>query len=280
MKVISISALLAFALALGSCSLINPSSAGKGKTTVATPVSQPAATASADTLSKALAGEWSVLEVAGTKVDAEENVPYVSFVPAENRFYASNGCNILNGSYSLKGNVLTFSNILSTLKMCADAPYESAINAAISEGRPVKALLKEIGSETYLYLNDNSGAPLMTLCRHNMEFLNGQWRVTAIDGKAIDDEEANVFFDIPSLKVHGNTGCNYFNGEILIDPSVPNSISFSGMGVTRMACYKGDQERLMLVALEETVTALPVNKNTVALANADGCQVLTLTRAE
>ncbi len=82
----------------------------------------------------------------------------------------------------------------------------------------------------------------MTLRRHNMEFLNGNWRVTAIDGQPIDDEEANVFIDIAELKIHGNTGCNYFNGAIYIDPARTNAIDFSDMGVTRMACHKAEQE--------------------------------------
>ncbi len=120
---------------------------------------------------------------------------------------------------------------------------------------------------------------MMTLRRHNMEFLNGNWRVTAIDGRAIDDEEANIFIDIAELKVHGNTGCNYFNGDLYIDPQRSNAIDFSDMGVTRMACPKGDQERQMLVALEETKTAIAGDReDTVLLLDKAGKAVLTLKR--
>ncbi|MDO5394496.1 MAG: META domain-containing protein [Bacteroidales bacterium] len=260
-----------------SCSLLGKNTASSNQTS-----GQPSTSASkakpASTLPADIAGEWSITQVGDIKVTGDEDLPYLTFVPGEGRFYSSNGCNVLNGAYALEGNVLKFRNVAATMKLCHDAPYEAAINKVLADGKDVRVFVKRIGQESYMYLNSHSGKSLMTLVRHNLQFLNGQWRVSAINGKAINDDEANVFIDIPSLKIHGNTGCNYFNGEILVSPDVPNSISFSGMGVTRMACPKGDQERLMLVALEETVSAVAVNDDTVAFANSDGAQVLTLKR--
>ena len=50
------------------------------------------------------------------------------------------------------------------------------------------------------------------------------------------------------------------------------------MGVTRMACHKAEQEQKMLVALEETRTAIAGNDDTVLLMNKSGREVLTLKR--
>lgn len=229
---------------------------------------------------KDIAGEWVITSVGSTVISRDEDMPYINFVPAENRFYGSNGCNVLNGDFKISGNSLTFGNVLSTMKYCAGVDFDAAINQVIRDGRTVRASIKRIGNESYLYINDSTGKSLLTLVRHNMQFLNGYWYVTRINGKEINDEEANIFFDIAALKIHGNTGCNFFNGNILIDPAGANSINFSGMGVTRMACPKGDQERTMLVALEETTRAIAGPDDTAILTDDNGRQLLTLKRGQ
>lgn len=231
--------------------------------------------------STALAGQWSITQVGTTVINEDENEPYIIFNPKEHRFYASNGCNILNGTYKTEaGGYMTFSNVLSTMKLCPDAKFERDINEVLGEGRTVKGTFRTIGNESYLYLTTAGLHPLMTLRRADMDYLNGQWLVTEINGTPIDDEEANIFFDVAEGKIHGNTGCNYFNGVITFDPTVPNSINFSEMGVTRMACPKGDQERDMLVGLESTTTVTRGKSNTITLHDAAGKRLLTLKRID
>ena len=224
-------------------------------------------------------GEWRVTGVGKINITAEEDVPYVHFGP-DGRFYASDGCNIINGNYVLRSDgSMGFSGVLSTMKYCPDVEYSALIASMFNDEARPTVDCRRIGQDTYLYFKDKSGNTMMTLRRHNREFLNGNWRVTAIDGRAIDDEEANIFIDIAELKVHGNTGCNYFNGDLYIDPQRSNAIDFSDMGVTRMACPKGDQERQMLVALEETKTAIAGDReDTVLLLDKAGKAVLTLKR--
>ena len=90
----------------------------------------------------------------------------------------------------------------------------------------------------------------------------------------------NIFFDVAEGKVHGNTGCNYFNGKLYISPDRSNALELSNMGVTRMACPKTAQETSMLVALEETASAIRGNGNQVILLDKNGKQVMTLLRSE
>lgn len=267
-------------LGLSSCSLINKNVDGNTAQQQYVPVEPKASTTSNSTLAKNMDGEWTIIQVGKVKVAVEEDIPYLTFSADEHRFYSSNGCNILNGGYTVDANNVKFSNVMATMKYCQGIPFEQGISDVLKDGVTVKAMIKKIGNESYMYFNDNNGKALMTLVRHNLQFLNGQWLVTAINGKHINDEEANVFIDMSSLKIHGNTGCNYFNGDILVNPNEANSISFSGMGVTRMACPKTDQERTMLVALEEAASVVRVNANTVAFANGAGKQVLTLTRTD
>ena len=52
------------------------------------------------------------------------------------------------------------------------------------------------------------------------------------------------------------------------------------MAVTRMACHKGDQERKMLVALEEAATVVLGDNNTVLFLDRSGKNVIKLKRMD
>lgn len=273
------------AMTLTGCSTLqsssSSSSSSKKQTAVAATGSSVSHTSTAsNSLEENISGEWFITAIGTTSISQDEDMPYLTFVPAEGRLYGSNGCNVLNGDYQLVGNVVKFNNVLSTQKYCPEVTFDSQITTFVQDGKSATATLRNSGNETYLQLVDNDTHTTMTLCRHNMQFLNGQWQVTDINGKGVNDEEANIFFDISELKIHGNTGCNFFNGSILIDPAQTNSINFSGMAVTRMSCPKLDQERLMLVALEETATAVLNSDGSASLRNSSGKTVLKLKRVE
>lgn len=224
--------------------------------------------------------EWTIVKVGDKKISRDEDMPYLYLDTADGKLYGSNGCNVINGNFSVSGRKITFSNVLTTMRYCPDCDFDTDINAVIADGRTVNALLVNAGKETFLYFNASDGKSLLTLVRHGLKFLDGQWQVHTVNGKTIDDEEANIFFDLASLKVHGNTGCNYFNGEILLNPERADALSISGMGVTRMACPKGDQEREMLVALEETVAAVKGSDDTAILIGEGNKPLITLKRVQ
>ena len=226
-----------------------------------------------------LGAQWNIVGVNELVINAEDDTPYINF-GKDGRFYASDGCNVLNGDYVLRSDgKITFSAVLSTMKFCPDVEFAPAVGQLLSDDKSYNVDCQKIGQETYLYLKDKKGRTVATLRRHNMEFLNGNWRVTNVEGKNIDDSEMTVFLDIPELKIHGNTGCNFFNGDIYIDPSRSNSIDFSNMALTRMACPKADRERAMMVALEEARSAIAGNDdNTVMLIDGKGKQLMKLER--
>lgn len=224
-------------------------------------------------------GRWTVASVGAVAINAEDETPYVEFSPA-GRFYASDGCNIINGDYVLRSDgTMLFSNVISTMKSCPDIEYSALVAAQFADGTRVAVDCRRIGQDTYLYFRNQRGNVAMTLRRQNMEFLNGNWMVTAIEGKKNSDEELTIFIDIAELKIHGNTGCNFFNGEIYIDPARSNAIDFSNICLTRMACPKADRERRMVVSLEMTFSAIEgKHKNTVLLLDKKGKELLTLRR--
>lgn len=224
-------------------------------------------------------GRWTLVSVGDRTVNAEDEQPYIHF-DGRGRFYAGDGCNIINGDYTLRTNGrMAFANVLSTMKYCPDLDYAPAIAAILADGSVYDIDCRKIGQDTYLYFKNDAGKTAVTYRRHNMEFLNGLWTITYADGKKINDPEVNIFIDIAELKLHGNTGCNYFNGDIYIDPGRSNAVDFSNMGLTRMACEKSDREQRIMVALEQAVTAIAGKKeNTVLLLDSKGKEVMTLKR--
>ena len=109
-----------------------------------------------------------------------------------------------------------------------------------------------------------------------MDFLNGNWQITSVSGKKIEGDDATLFIDIAELKVHGNTGCNFFNGQLFINPDKSNAIDFSNLITTRMACPNMEQESAILLALEDAATAIEGSEGRVMLLNTSGKELMTL----
>ena len=280
MKTINILIASLAVAAISSCSLIGPKSkptsvSGEQATAVKTDNDKKMTQNTDQNLADRINGEWIIVTAAGQPVDRVDDMPYVTFEKQTGRVYASNGCNILNGSYALSADGrITFGNMLSTMKMCEPTPYETAITKALSGDATLS--VKQLGHESYLTFSDAKGAEIITARKHNMDFLNGNWQITSVNGKAVSSDDATLFIDINELKVHGNTGCNLFNGSLFINPDKSNAIDFSNLASTRMMCPNMEQESAILLALEETVTAIQGSKNNVMLLNSAGKELMTL----
>lgn len=226
-----------------------------------------------------LDGEWLMVQIAGQTIDRDEDMPYIIFDPS-GRFYANNGCNTVNGSYTLSSeDKFIFSAIMTTMRYCPDQDMQHAVSTVLADGNVSQAKFSEIGTESFIDLAGPSGKTVIRLRRANIDFLNGHWEVLAVNGTSVDpDDPADIFFDIAERKIHGNTGCNYFNGEIYLDHRRSNAIDFSKMGVTRMACPFTAQETALLVALEETTTALSGGKDSAMLLDGEGRELVILRR--
>lgn len=230
-------------------------------------------------LALSLGGEWTIFQVGPVTIDRDEDMPYIIFEPSTGRFYANNGCNTINGAYSVNGDFVEFSNVLSTMRLCPDVEFEQDINAVITEGIPVEIKITEGAQESYLDLITPDGHNAMRLRRGNMQFLNGQWDVESITGLDKLEVPANIFFDLGELRLHGNTGCNIVNGSIYLDHRLPNAVDFSNMGTTRMACPFDRQQTAMLVALQEASAAISDGNERVIFLNPDGKVLMTLVKA-
>lgn len=223
-------------------------------------------------------GDWAIQQVNG-KETIGEKAPFLKFVPAQKRVYGNNGCNVINAQYRYnpKDSTLVFSDVASTMMMCAlEGITDIEINQALSATRTYTWSIE--GSEYYLHFYDAQGRNVMRLMHQNFDFLNGTWAVRAINDEKVNVQDMKLVIDVDEGKLHGNTGCNILNGNMEIDMDQANSISFSAIGVTRMACPDMPYETPLLVALEEAAAAKPISANEVILFNSSGVQVLKLVR--
>lgn len=198
-----------------------------------------------------LSGRWNIYSVDDNEVQGTDELwPYIDFSVNENRFYGSNGCNYINGTFEVKaGQLMTLGNIITSLMACPDDEYGADINKALNHVSSYS--LEQRGNEYFLHLHNSKHATVLTLRKHNLDFLNGAWKVVEMEGIACADKDMRMVIDIPEHRIHGNTGCNILNGYLSEDPAKPNSIQFHEITTTRMACKDLATETAFLIALEE-----------------------------
>ena len=223
-----------------------------------------------------IGGEWTIYKVRNNMVQGEER-PYVTFDISAKRIYGSNGFNYINGDIKLQPDgKISVENLISTQRLCNDAPLEHLINLALSD--VASYLPRQEGSVTYLDLMPANGTvPLIILRRQNMIFLNGAWKVKSLNGTPFEGD-VSLSIDVEGRKIHGNTGCNVFNGTLFIDPDKTDSMQFLDLVTTRTACPLEMRETELLLALEEAESARASSPGITDIYSADGDLLLTLER--
>lgn len=288
---------LALAIATSSCSVVKKSSSDNSSATSAQVNNKnnktlphdrqdivqhkPQPTYTPDEIKRGIVkGDWAIETVMG-KPAVGEKAPYIKFVPSEKRIYGNNGCNVINGEYAAnpKDSTISFSNVACTMMMChMEGLTDYEINTALGATKYYSWRVE--GTDYHLTFYNENRTPVMTLMHQNFEFLNGTWRVAKIHDKTMNIEGMQLVIDIDENKLHGNTGCNIINGAIEVDMDKPNSISFSRIGMTRMACPDNGYETALVVALEEVSQARPVSVSEVILYDPARKPVLTLVRVQ
>lgn len=229
-------------------------------------------------------GNWTAVQVGDMKVTGD-NRPYIVFDqdpanPFIVKCYANDGCNTINGEFAITpgGKIQPAGELISTMMMCQDAPYEMGFSTALNTVRSYS--VEKIGSDYLLYLKNEGGATSMIMRKSNLDFANGAWTVTKIGNTPVPQgAEMQLVIDIPELKIHGNAGCNVLNGEIRINPDVQNSLEFTDMATTRMTCPFIESEQQLIQALESArKVSATANSDIIFLSDAAGKTVVVLKR--
>lgn len=226
----------------------------------------------------ALSGDWAIETVMGKKAIGE-TAPFIKFVPSEGRMYGNNGCNILNGQYttSYVDKTISFSNLATTMMLCGESNITD-VEIGEALGLTVRYSVDNSDTESILRFFDANGKEVMELMHRDFHFLDGTWAVIEIDGEKVNIEGMKIALDVDEKRLHGNTGCNIINGEFETDMDAANSISFSKIAMTRMACPNSGWETRMTVALEEAVTAKKLENDEVEFIGSNGKQVMLLKK--
>lgn len=222
-------------------------------------------------------GEWVVFST-NNKTTSGDDRPYVIFDEKTKQIYANNGCNTLNGNYSINGDKITIMNLLSTQRYCTstDAPLEDDINNALNKVKRIS--ISEKGNEFYMSFLSETNQALMVLRKANIDFISGIWKITKVNNTHCKNKNIELALDLTDMKLHGNVGCNTVNGDILLDASKPNSIMFLDLISTRMACPDLELESEILIALEKVEKYNKEKNETIlVLRDKEGNIVLELT---
>lgn len=108
--------------------------------------------------------------------------------------------------------------------------------------------------------------------------LNGEWSVTKIDGKQIDNISGldAPFLGFRDSQLYGSTSCNRLTGEVKVDKK-KGTIDFGNTGSTRMMCHDMQTEQKMLNAMGRAVK-FSVSGKTLTLTDSKGKAVMELDK--
>ena len=226
---------------------------------------------------KQLSGEWTIIRLKNKKVATEER-PFLNFEIQSSRLYGNNGCNVINASFRLNGNNISFADIVTTSRECSHSSNSRGILKALTEVHSLS--IEEKDGLEYLHLLNKSSHNMITLVRKNYDSICGAWTVTDIEGEPTLSQEVRLVIDTDQMKVHGNTGCNVINGDIVLDYNRNNGIQFENIISTRKMGLNINRETALLIALEETVAMRHSSKNSIELIDKKGNVVAKLSRLE
>ncbi len=205
--------------------------------------------------------QWMLSAINGRKVANSRVFLYID--TKEKRFSGSDGCNGYGGGFTFneRSRIISLSDAISTLKACADRGVMQLANE-YGKALQLKSFTTKVSNHTltlsrkgkvileFIPAPLTGGTPGKGNSSDIWNFIaKHQWRLIQMNGNTQDQSPAFIDFNVPENKVSGNAGCNRFFGSYT---AKDQSISFSQMGSTRMACTdpqrnKTEQEFLRLL---------------------------------
>lgn len=177
--------------------------------------------------------KWTLIEINETKIEGKN--PVLTFNEKNNSF-GIRICNGIGGNYTLKGNELKFSKIISTMMACP----EPLMGNEIKFNEAIKKVTRfEQTADSLIFLANDT--PVLKFVSENQSsspnvtFENTKWFLTDIGTKKIAPQEPFPYlqFDKEKMSVAGSGGCNRLFGSYKIENQ---SLSFGAIGMTKMAC--------------------------------------------
>lgn len=229
-----------------------------------------------------LAGEWNIVAVDGEKINTE-HMPYIGVDLETKRIYGNAGCNQMMGTVeldSLKPGVIHFAQVATSRMVCPDMEVENKVLGALNKVNGYTETADGVA------LTDAEGNTVISLEKRQLpevsvNDLTGEWIIESVNGTKLGKLEKTPFlaFNVEEKTVHGNAGCNIVNGGFTQEEGKANSLKFSQMIATMMACPDMDTERSVLEALNKVASfTLNEDKSSLSLLDETGKEVITLAK--
>ncbi|MGM9868055.1 MAG: META domain-containing protein [Sodaliphilus sp.] len=227
---------------------------------------------------KQLYGEWTILSVNRIDIDTDERAYIYLDFNNGNQVYGCNGCNAINGRFTLKGNNLSFSQMIQGGAECNSITDESEVMNALAE--VAKMDLESVYGINYMVLKNARGQEVMRLRQLNFDLLNGPWLVKEIDGVNVLDKEIQMVIDIDMRTLHALTKCHIIRGKVHIDALKENDVQFEDLKAYNTDCEDSEIETQLLIKLEETVSCKKAGNvsSDMELVNNEGETVIRLQK--
>lgn len=116
------------------------------------------------------------------------------------------------------------------------------------------------------------------------EIENTQWVITTLEGQNIsseaDQNNRDIYFTLNSEdhRVSGYSGCNTFMGTYTLEPG--NRISFSQMGMTRMACPDSNIDEAKIMSVFEAADNFTISGDKLSLNKAKRAPLAEFKKAD
>jgi heat shock protein HslJ len=152
--------------------------------------------------------KWELSTIDGKKVN-EVNPIYIQ-LKEDNNVSGYIGCNTVNGSYTINGKKIQFTQLATTRKACMDMNMEKNVLAVLDAASSFK--LND--GKLILFVNGKEAATFSEMSE--AEISNKYWKLLELNGKEVkmtDNQEREQFVMFTNEgTVSGFAGCNHFNG--------------------------------------------------------------------
>jgi heat shock protein HslJ len=197
-----------------------------------------------------------------------------SFSFIDGRYSASVGCNFIGGEYVVNGSSITLASGAMTEMGCP--PDLDLAEQALLKALPLINTL--VVTESVVTLR-GEGTELVLRKPTNLELVGQEWEINSLkEGEGIVsasvDEGTFLTFKEDGT-FSGKSACNQIMGRYEM---AGNALSFSDIGLTKMACPAEAMAReQMLVTTLENVTTYTIDRKNLTAQSADGEYQISLS---
>jgi len=226
--------------------------------------------------SGSLEGKWILKSMNGEAASSlfSTKVPTLNFDFDKNSVFGNGGCNSYGGNFTLSGNKLSVTNVISTMMACVGAEKEGVFFQTLSKEYELSVngnqmMLKQ---GAYIVFTFEKAKPV------TVHDLSGRWMLEVLEGATANvyftDVVPTINFDAENMRVTGNSGCNNYNAPFELNGG---QLKVEKMALTRRGCPNGMEGERKYVQLVSGMSDIEIEGDRLILKR-DGIHVATFVK--